>query len=222
MVPPLSAENREKAAMNENSTPRSTFPIVCIGGSAGSLSAYKDILSEMSAESQVAVVIVSHRALENSGLLITVLAAATSMTVVEATDGMLLESGHIFVAPPHRQLTTDGVVLKVAVRLSNRSGWPTLISGFMFSLASVCTTRAIAVILSGMGYDGSNALSAIKEGGGRTLAQSDPLYPDMPQAAVDTNHVDFLMRASEIGKYLDSLTPRSSPLPRPWTKRLRS
>jgi chemotaxis response regulator CheB len=210
MVPPLSAENRENAIMNQDATPPNTFPIVCIGGSAGSFSAYMDILGEISAESQVAVVIVSHRALENSGLLVALLATATSMKVVEARDGMALQCGRIFVAPPHRQLTTDGVVLKVAVRLSKHCGWPTAISGFMFSLASMYTTRAIAIILSGMGHDGSNALAAIKEAGGRTLAQSNALYPDMPQAAIDTDHVDFVLQANEIGKYLASLTSASS------------
>lgn len=205
MAPPLSAENREMAIMDKDETPRS-FPIVCIGGSAGSLYAYTEILREMSARTRVAVVIVSHRALENSGLLVTLLGRATSMEVVEVTDGMALECGRVFVAPPHRQLTTDGAVLNVAVHLAKNFGWPTVISGFMLSLASECTSRAIAIILSGMGHDGSNALGAIKKGGGATLAQSDALYSDMPQAAIDTKHVDFVLQANEIGKYLASFT----------------
>jgi chemotaxis response regulator CheB len=181
------------------------FPIVCIGGSAGSLVAYIDILRQMPAKARMAIVIVSHRATADAGRLITLLANATRMEVVEATDGMLLETGRIFVAPPQRDITTDGVVLRLSDGVANNYGWPTLISDFLFSLASRCTTRAIVIIVSGMGYDGSGALAAVKEAGGWTFAQSDPSYPDMPRAAIDTHHVDFVSRADEIGSYLASL-----------------
>jgi chemotaxis response regulator CheB len=182
------------------------FPIVCIGGSAGSLAAYIDILQHIPAKAGIAIVIVSHRAPDNAGLLIALLAKAARMEVVEVTDGIQLQPGRIFVAPPHREITTNGVTLRLADHNPKPYGWPTLISDFLFSLASNCTTRAIVVIVSGMGYDGSRALARVKQAGGWTFAQSDASYLDMPQAAIDTHHVDFVLRANEIGRFLASLS----------------
>jgi two-component system CheB/CheR fusion protein len=182
------------------------FPVVCIGGSAGGLRAYKDILGQMPLNAGLAIVIVSHRAIDDADRLVQLLSKMTHMEVVEVTDEVLLEPGFIYVTPPQREITTDGVVLKLAATQTKYQGWPTVISGFLFSLASTCSSRAIAIIVSGMGHDGSGALSAIKENGGCTLAQSDPEFLGMPQAAVDTNHVDFVLRSKEIGSYLASLS----------------
>jgi two-component system, chemotaxis family, CheB/CheR fusion protein len=157
---------------------------VCIGGSAGSLIASIDILREMPAKAAVAIVIVSHRAPGDAGRSITLLAKATRMEVVEVTDGMVLEPGRVFVAPPQREITTDGVALRISKGVSDSHGWPTLIGDFLFSLASRCTSRAIVIIVSGMGYDGSGAFAAVKQAGGWTFAQSDASYPGMPEAAL--------------------------------------
>ena len=70
----------------------------------------------------------------------------------------------------------------------------------------MCASRGIAIIVSGMGHDGSGALAAIRKAGGTALAQSDAHYLDMPQAAIDTTFVDSILTASQIGKYLASLT----------------
>ena len=148
MVPPPSAENREESPhmllSDEGETPP-IFPVVCIGGSAGSLSAYIKILRQIRVNVGMAVVIVSHRPMGDSGQFTALLAKTTHMEVIEVTDGMLLERGRIFVAPPHREITTDGVALRISVGLTENHGWPTLISRFLFSLASSCTSRAIAI-----------------------------------------------------------------------------
>jgi chemotaxis response regulator CheB len=189
---------------DEEPTPP-TFPVICIGGSAGSLSAYIDILRQMPAKPGMAIVIVSHRALGESGRLLVLLARATSMEVVEVTEGMLLEPNRIFVAPPHREITTDGVALRLA-GVTQYHGWPTLLSEFLFSLASTCSSRGIAIIVSGVGHDGSSALAAVQEAGGSTFAQSDASHLEMPQTAVDANHVDYVLTARQIGRHLASLS----------------
>jgi two-component system CheB/CheR fusion protein len=180
------------------------FPIVCIGGSAGSLSAYRDILRQMPEHPDIAIVIISHRS-RSSDRLVQILARDTCLTVVEATDGMSLKPNFVFVAPAHREITTDGVTLRLAEGLTGFNGWPTVISDFLFSLASGCTSRAIAIIVSGMGHDGSAGLIAVKRAGGQTFAQSDAFYHNMPEAAIDTEYVDFISSASIIGKYLATL-----------------
>ena len=183
-----------------------TFPVVCIGGSAGSLAAYIDILKAIPADAGFAVVIVSHRAPAESDLLVKLLARSSRMDVVTVTNGIPLTPGRVFVTPPRRDITTDGFHLLLSAQPVERHGWPTVISDFMFSLADGCLSRAIAIIVSGMGFDGSGSLAAIKKTGGWTIAQSDASFLDMPQAAIDTNHVDLIMRADEIGSYLASLS----------------
>ena len=81
-------------------------------------------------------------------------------------------------------------------------GWPMTISIFLLSLAEACGQRAIAVILSGMGHDGSAALKAIKAAGGMTFAQSNAEFGDMPRHAVETGHVDFILSPEEIASTL--------------------
>jgi len=184
------------------------FPVICIGGSAGSLCAYIDILRQIPTKSGMAIVVVSHRSQRD--LLISVLAKATAMEVVEVTDGMILEVGRVFVAPAHREMSTDGVRLSLARHFTEDYGTPKLVTQFLLSLASMCGPRTIAVIVSGMGGDGSTALSAVKKAGGRIFSQSDANYLQMPQAAVDTNCVDFELGAIEIGRYLALLSVASS------------
>lgn len=89
------------------------------------------------------------------------------------------------------------------------NGWPVLISVFLESLADECGPRSIAIILSGMGFDGSSALYSIKTGGGRTFAQSDARWDSMPNRARATGFIDFWQSASEIGESLADLAAGS-------------
>lgn len=180
------------------------FPVVCLGGSAGGLQAYKQILRRLPADTGMAFVIVSHRGIGDAHLFLPVLRATTNMTVVEATDGIRLEPNRVFVALPHMETITDGVVLNVQARSKPR-GLPILVTVFLLSLAKTCTSRSIAIILSGIGDDGSSALSAIKSGGGVTFAQSDAEWDGMPQEAIDTGHVDFILTAAGIGEHLATM-----------------
>jgi two-component system CheB/CheR fusion protein len=75
----------------------------------------------------------------------------------------------------------------------------------MLSLAEACGQRAIAVILSGMDHDGTTALKAIKAAGGMTFAQSNAAFDDMPRHALETGHVDFLLKPEEIAAALLAL-----------------
>ncbi|HXX15979.1 MAG TPA: chemotaxis protein CheB [Candidatus Eremiobacteraceae bacterium] len=187
--------------------PVESFPVVCLGGSAGGLSAYKQILRELPADFNMAIVIVAHRARQNAMFLVPLLAKVTTMEVVEAKEGMRLQPNRVHVAPPQKAITTDGMVLRL--KRTKVIGWPTSIDAFLFSLAKQCASQAIAIILSGMGYDGSVALQAIKDAGGVTFAQSDASWGSMPQSAVNTGHVDFVLTASEIGKQLAMMSEES-------------
>ena len=144
------------------------FRVVCLGGSAGGLQAYTGILRHMPAATGMAFVIAAHRSSEITNLLPKILAGVTTMAVIEVEEGMLLESNHIYLMPPHTEMTVKNK--KFALQPPRKShGWPITISLFLLSLAEAYGQRAIAVILSGTGHDGSSALQAFKAAGGLTF-----------------------------------------------------
>jgi chemotaxis response regulator CheB len=183
------------------STGGDDFRVVCLGGSAGGLQAYMDILRHMPADTGMAFVVAPHRALQNAHLLPAILSAVTAMPVAEVEQGMRLDPNRVFVLPPRMELTMDGEAFHLRTT-SRPRGWPKTINIFLCSLAETTGKRAVAVILSGLDGDGSAALKAIKDAGGMTFAQSDATYDSMPRAAVETGHVDYLMPAVGIGKAL--------------------
>lgn len=180
------------------------FRVVCLGGSAGGLEAYRDILRGLTGDTGMAFVIAPHRMLENAHVLPQLLTTVTTMLVVEVKEGMRLEPNRVFVMPPRMDLTTTGNVFHL--RTTERPpGWPKSISIFLCSLSETIGPRAVAVILSGLDHDGSAALKSIKDAGGMTFAQSDASYDDMPRHAVETGHIDYLLPAAEIAKALLAL-----------------
>jgi two-component system CheB/CheR fusion protein len=128
------------------------------------------------------------------------------MPVIDAENRVVLKPDHVFIIPPLTETTTNGVVLYVRASSGpKQEGWPVTISAFLFSLATTCKARAVVVILSGMGDDGSSALASIKAKGGATLVQSDPSYKSMPDSANCTGFVDHVLTATNIGKHLAAM-----------------
>ena len=177
------------------------FRVVCLGGSAGALEAYKDILRPMSAETGMAFVIVSHRGLELAELLPEILSRATTLPVIEVMQGMRLEPNCVYLTPPGKDMEMNVDNFTLRPRRKQR-GWPVTITHFLFSLAEAYGRRAVAVILSGLDCDGSAALKTIKAVGGITFAQSNAKFDDMPKNAVATGYVDFILHPSEIAATL--------------------
>jgi two-component system CheB/CheR fusion protein len=182
------------------------FRVVCLGGSAGGLEAYTGILRNLPADTGMAFVVAPHRRFrrESADWLTQILARATAMPVVEVEEGMLLEPNRVFVMPPGEDMTlkADRFDLKTTLK----RGLPITINLFLFSVAEAYGRRAVAVILSGAGHDGSAALKAIKAAGGVTFAQSNPEFDSMPRHAVESGQIDFVLSPAEIAKALLDLT----------------
>jgi two-component system CheB/CheR fusion protein len=153
----------------------------------------------------MAFVIAPHRSLKNPELLQQVLARVTAMPVLDVQEGMLLEPNRVHLMPPGVEMTVKNNEFALQPPRQSR-GWPTTISVFLHSLAEAYGQRTVAVILSGVGHDGSAALEAIKAAGGLTFAQSDAVFDDMPRNAVETGHVDFILSTAEIAKALLELS----------------
>jgi two-component system chemotaxis response regulator CheB len=193
------------------------FPVVCVGGSAGGLDAYIRLLSHLPADMGVAIVIVNHLRLVATQLH-EILPHYTKMPVELITEGLVLEPNHVFIIPPQRDLhVLDGEFRLKPI--SKPRGWPDVITVFLQSLTQHWDGKLIAVIVSGYDGDGAAALCGIKEAGGITIAQKleTAAQPDMPESAISTGCIDFILAPEEIAQEIvriahgDSLRTRAAP-----------
>jgi len=176
------------------------FPVVCVGGSAGGLDAYIRLLQNLPSDMGVAIVIVNHITRMPTHLH-EVLPRFTTMPVDLITERLHIEPNRIFIIPENRDLH----VLNGEFRLkpiSKPRGWPDVITVFLRSLTCHWDGKLIAVIVSGYDGDGAAALCGIKEIGGITIAQklSTASQPDMPESAIASGCIDFVLSPEEIAQ----------------------
>jgi len=174
------------------------FPIVCVGGSAGGLDAYIRLLQNLPCDMGVAIVIVNHITMMPTQLH-EVLPRFTTMSVDLITEKLLIEPNHVFIIPANRDLHVDGDEFHLKP-ISKPRGWPDVITVFLRSLTEHWDGKLIAVIVSGYDGDGADALCGIKEIGGTTIAQklSTAKQPDMPESAIASGCIDFILSPEEI------------------------
>jgi two-component system chemotaxis response regulator CheB len=189
------------------------FPVVCIGGSAGGLDAYIRLLRTLPADLGVAIVVVNHLRV-TATLLHEILPRYTKMPVELISQGLTIRPDHVFIIPPQRDLH----VLRGGFRLkaiSKPRGWPDVITVFLRSLARHWDGKLIAVIVSGYDGDGADALCAIREVGGVTIAQKleTAQQPDMPESAIASGCVDFVLSPEGISLEISRIA-KTQPLTR--------
>jgi chemotaxis response regulator CheB len=180
--------------------PMKSFPIVCVGGSAGGLDAYIRLLKCLPADMGVAIVIVNHLTLVPTQLH-EILPRFTSMPVELITENLVIKPNHVFIIPSNRDLHVDGEAFQLKP-ISKPRGWPDVITVFLKSLTQHWEGKLIAVIVSGYDGDGAAALCGIKEVGGITIAQKldTASQPDMPESAIDTGCIDFVLSPEDIAR----------------------
>ena len=178
------------------------FPVVCVGGSAGGLDAYIRLLRHLPSDMGVAIVIVNH--LRTVGTLLhEILPNCTEMPVELITESLLLRPNHVYIIPEQRDLhVLDGEFRLKPI--SKPRGWPDVITVFLRSLTENWDGKLIAVIVSGYDGDGAAALCGIKEAGGITIAQKldTAAQPDMPESAIASGCIDFILSPEEIAKQI--------------------
>lgn len=176
------------------------FPIVCVGGSAGGLDAYIRLLKDLPCDMGVAIVIVNHITIMPTQLH-EVLPRFTTMPVELITENLLIKPNYVFIIPANRDLHVDGEVFHLKP-ISKPRGWPDVITVFLRSLTQYWKGQLIAVIVSGYDGDGAEALCGIKDIGGITIAQkiSTAQQPDMPQSAIASGCIDFVLSPEDIAK----------------------
>ncbi|HLJ64497.1 MAG TPA: chemotaxis protein CheB [Stellaceae bacterium] len=173
--------------------------MVGIGASAGGLDAFQKFLDALPAASGMAFILVQHLDPTHQSMMVELLAGHTPMSVRHVSEGMLLEGGSVYVIPPGVYLSIE----KGAFHLSEpreRHGARMPFDFLLRSLSEELGERAICVILSGTGADGSLGLRTIKEKGGLVIAQdpSEAGYDGMPRSAIATGAVDLVLPVAEI------------------------
>ena len=177
------------------------FPVVCVGGSAGGLDAYIRLLKNLPADMGVAIVIVNHIRMMPTQLH-EVLPPYTRMPVELIEESLQIEPNRVFIIPANRDLHVDEEGHFRLKQISKQRGWPDVITVFLKSLTACWDGKLIAVIVSGYDGDGAAALRGIKEVGGTTIAQklSTAKQPDMPQSAIDSGCIDFVLSPEDIAR----------------------
>ena len=184
-----------------------SFPIVGIGASAGGLAAFEAFFSAMPADnvSSMAFVLVQHLAPDHKSILGELIQRYTRMQVNEAEDGMVLKPNHAYIIPPNRDMAFLNGALKLLEPAAPR-GQRLPIDFFFRSLAADQHERAIGIILSGTGSDGTSGVRAIKSEGGMVMSQNPESteYAGMPRSAIATGLVDYILPPAEMPSRLIS------------------
>ena len=182
-----------------------TFPIVALGASAGGLEAVSEFLAALPASSEMAYVVVQHLDPTHKSLSAEIWSRRTSLPVLNIQDEGVIEPGHVYVIPPKTTLTLEQDRFKLAPR---QPGQHHPVDIFFNSLAEARGDAAIGVVLSGGDSDGSLGVRAIKHSGGITFAQEpkSARFPSMPQNAIATGCIDFVLPPQEIAQELERLS----------------
>lgn len=144
------------------------------------------------------------------------------MPVELISEGLVLQPDHVFIIPAQRDLhVLDGEFRLKPI--SKPRGWPDVITVFLRSLTQHWSGRLIAVIVSGYDGDGAAALCDIQEMGGVTIAQKPETakQPDMPESAIASGSIDFVLSPEEIAREIVRIARRETRGTRPTTPRHR-
>src|SRR2546430_829169 len=206
--------SREKSARGNPARQRSrsnqpkktsACPIVGIGGAAGGFEAAMELLRHLPPKTWMAFVIVQHLDPHHASRLSNLLGKVTAMPVSEVTKTTKPKPNTVYVQPPNKCVIAKNGVLTV-VRREERLN--VAIDHFFESLAEECGSRAIGIVLSGTGSDGTAGLRAIKAAGGLTFAQNQQSakFDAMPRSAIRAGFVDLVLTPREIAREIERIS----------------
>ncbi|NER30323.1 MAG: response regulator [Symploca sp. SIO1C4] len=201
-------DDSQSGAVDSLTEQEDNFFVVGIGASAGGLRALEEFFENMSTDSGAAFVVIQHLSPDFKSLMKELLERRTRMAIYRVTDGMVLESDSIYLIPPGKNLILDNNHLHLLEQEErNRHGLNFPIDIFLESLARSYAERAIGIILSGTGSDGTNGLRAINEAGGLAMVQ-DPItaeFDGMPRTAIATGVVDQVLSPQALAQVINQL-----------------
>ena len=191
-------------------SPSAGFDVVALAASAGGLTALSRVLTDLPAHFPAALLVVQHLDPHHRSLMAEILGRRTALRVKQGEEGDRFLPGTVYVAPPNRHLLViPGGTLSLSQTELVHFVRPS--ADLLFeSVAATSKQRAIAVVLTGTGSDGSMGVRAIKKMGGTVIVQNEQTseFFGMPSAAIQTGCADFILPLDEIPKALLALVVR--------------
>lgn len=177
--------------------------IVGVGGTAGGLQAYKALFGAVPADLGMAFVLIAEIIPAATSQLVDILARQTSLRVRIAGAASELAADHLYLMPQNTDLRLEGQRFKLASPSRHRHD---RLDVFFTSLAASAGSRAVGIVVSGYGADGSDGCRRIKAMGGTTFCQDDTAEVDsMPRYAIATGCVDFVIPPHEMAMQLQRM-----------------
>ncbi|MDB4975894.1 MAG: hypothetical protein JWN48_4235 [Myxococcaceae bacterium] len=212
---PLKPEQQHEPSAPIGDEP-STLYVVGIGASAGGLEALEQFFDHVPADSGMAFVVVQHLSPDFKSLMDEILARRTKLPIRSVEDGVRVEPNNVYLIPPRKQMIIAAG--RLLLREKEREHDLSLpIDVFFRSLAQDCGERAIAVVLSGGGSDGSRGIMAVHEAGGLVLVQDldSAQFDGMPKTARDAGVADYVLPPEQMPQVIvERTTTRASSPPR--------
>jgi two-component system, chemotaxis family, CheB/CheR fusion protein len=182
---------------------RNDHYIICIGASAGGMEAIHELFDCMPEDTGFSFIVIQHLSSNHKSLMAELLSKHTAMKVVEAKDKTHVAPNTVYVIPNNRNITICDRRLSLSGREKGRS--PNMaIDIFLGSLANDVGEKAIAIILSGTGTDGTKGIGEIKKAGGLVFVQdpSTAKFDGMPYSAISSGKIDFILSPESIAEEL--------------------
>jgi len=204
--PAHSRKDKTSSPETSSSGPKNDLLIAAIGASAGGIEAFTELVRNLPVDTGIAFVLIQHLDPKHRSILTEILSKETAMSVSEVTDGIQVEANHIYVIPPNATMWIAGQRLQLSPRGESHSVHLP-IDHFMRSLAEQQGNRAIGVILSGSGSDGTHGMAEIQAAGGVTFVQDETTakYDGMPRSAIAAGCVDYVLPPKAIARELGRL-----------------
>jgi len=191
-------------SVNEQIEPNRRGPhIVGVGASAGGLEAIAEFFERVPPDCSAAFVVVQHLSPDFTSLMDEILARHTRLMIHRAEHGQRVDGGAIYLLQPRKNIVIKNGCIEL-IDQEPRQGLNLPIDIFFHSLARDAGDRAIAVVLSGTGSDGSRGIRAVKEVGGMVMVQDEltAKFDGMPRAAIATGLADFVMSPNDLAEQL--------------------
>ncbi|MDD2742632.1 MAG: EAL domain-containing protein [Rhodocyclaceae bacterium] len=188
--------------------------IVGIGASAGGLEALSQLFPNLPKNLGLTYVVVQHLSPTYRSMMAQLLSRETTMLVRDIEDGSKPEPNTVYITPPNRNVTMNGGCFRLVVPAKESLPKPS-VNLFFASLAEEAAESCIGIILSGTGSDGAHGIHAIKAAGGFTFSQ-DPTtakYNGMPQSAIDTGSVDWILPPENMGNEISLIVQNHGRIP---------
>ena len=210
----MDAEHTDAANDSQSTTDANSASfVVGLGASAGGLEALEEFFNAVPPDSGMTFVVVQHLTPDFKSLMDELLARHTVMAIHKVEQGMRVEPNSVYLIPARKMMTIEGDQLILTER-DDTEGLNLPIDRFLISLAEQRGDKAIAVILSGTGSDGTRGVRAIHQSGGLVLAQSldSARFDGMPRSAVATGIVDAVLAPAAMPGVLVDFVGHGRPL----------